>query len=463
MINLGKYLMLLCLLFAITFSDAQKNLVPNPGFEEAIPKKPSRTFNAINSPNFPIVKDWAQPTAGSADYYNSDKSTIWGTPVKKARSGQGRAAIIANPKKLIEYTEYITTKLTEPLVEDKLYMVKMYYSLDRRCTHFAPSIGINFTIDYLSTNNTQTLPVKPQLVCTDPVKNSSYEGWIELSGVYKAYGGEQYLTIGCFDTRNSIPITGRKKYLPVSKLDSENHIRDYAYYYIDDVCVTEITDDPFCQNCCPVVLNKNKAYNNFVFMIDISSSMYDGGYISEVKKAVVDFVDTLGKNDLVSIVTFDGHSYVLAKGIPASEKDSIVNLIGTISAGSSTNINKAVSTTYYLMDSLYIPNGNNRVILVSDAVFELSKESSSRIKNAYKSKNVAFTMVQFGNQYNAALEKVCKKTNGNYGRTKNQEMKVILQGQLDHANEDDYTPENKKAGRFKIVRVSTLLPPEPQK
>ncbi|HYG52096.1 MAG TPA: VWA domain-containing protein [Flavobacteriales bacterium] len=435
---------------------SQKNLVPNPGFEEEKPGRPSRTFNTIYSPGYPLVKHWVTPTAGSSDYYNSDQSTVWGTPVKKARSGQGRAGIIAKPTKATEYTEYTTTKLSEPLVEDKLYQVKMYYSLDKRCIYYASSIGINFTADYYSVNNTQTLPLKPQLGCTDRAKNSTCEGWVELSGVYKAYGGEQYLTIGCFDTKLSIPVTGREHYKPKTKLEAKGHFDKYAYYYIDDVCVTEITDDPFCQLCCKTMPKTDQPYNNFIFMVDISSSMYDGGYISDVKKSVIGFVDSLGKNDQVSIVTFDGNSHILARKLYAHEKDSISQLMGSISVGTSTNVNKAINTAYGLLDSIYISHGNNCVVLVSDAGFELSKASSKTIQQWHKNKHVTFTMVQYGNRYNKTLEKVCHKTNGNYNQAKKEPVERILNQQIKHDHLNDYTPEDKNASRFKIVQTNTF-------
>jgi hypothetical protein len=438
----------------------QENLVPNPGFEEEKPRKPSRSFNVIHVPNQPLVKGWAVPTTGTADYYNSDKSTVYGSPIKKARSGQGRIGLIAKPKKMAEYSEYVTARLTKPLEEDKFYTVSMYYCIDRRCTWAAKTFGICFTNDYISYNASTPFPKMSQITSDNSTENMVADGWVELKKVYQAHGGEQYITIGCFDTQRSVPVTGRKKYEPVSKLDAKNHFNEYAYYYVDDVCVTEITDDPLCKTCCVTQPNSEKSYNNFVFMVDISSSMAEKGFLEEAKKNMVGFIDTLGKNDLISVVTFDGNSTVIAKKIPVAEKDSLTHLIGRIVTGSSTNIDKAVSTAYYVMDSAMIPQGNNRVILLSDAVFKLSSKSSNTIKTYYKKKEVIFTMIQFGNQYNEELEKVCKKTGGNYAHTKNEPMNAALRNQLTGESDfkNEYTKENKRASYFRVYKTGSLPP-----
>jgi uncharacterized protein YegL len=454
--GLTKYFFVLLLSPLINISIAQKNLVPNPGFEEPKATHASRAFNTVYAPNRPLVKDWAIPTAGTADYYNSDRSTVWGSPIKKARSGQGRAGIIAKTKKLSEYTEYITTRLTEPLVEDKLYMVKMYYSLDRRCTYFAGTMGMCFTIDYMSAGTTSVLALKPQIVCRDQTKNSTCDGWVELSGIYKAYGGELYLTIGCFDTQYSIPVTDREKYQPVSKLDKQQHFQDYAYYYIDDVCVTEITDDPFCKNCCPTQPNAEKPHNNFVLMIDISSSMEEGGYLNEAKSAATGFIGDLGKNDLVSVIAFDGNAHVIVKNMPALEKDSIAKIISLMKPGSSTNVDKAVHKAYGIIDSAFIEKGHNEVVLVSDAVFKLATQSGKTIKQHYKKKNVAFTVIQFGHQRNKNLETICKKTNGKYAGTTETDMNTVLYEQVDRDYKNDYTKERPAASHFKLVQTNSI-------
>jgi uncharacterized protein YegL len=303
-------------------------------------------------------------------------------------------------------------------------------------------------------------PFTSQVTSDNSAMNMVCDGWVQLRKVYQARGGEQYLTIGCFDTQTSIPVSGREKYVAKSKLDA-GHFDNYAYYYVDDVCVTEITDDPLCTSCCTTPANAD-SHNNFLFMLDVSSSMTDKGYINDAKHSLVQFLDTLKPNDRVSIVAFDGHSRVLARGMPVSEKDSLVQVINSAHGGTSTNIDKAISVSYRIMDSCFVEGKNNRVFLISDAAFELSKESSRTITESYKKKNIAFTMVQFGNQYNKKLEKTCRKTNGNYARTKNEKMEVALSRQLDEKIKNEYTDARPRASHFRIYKTGTLkFPVEP--
>jgi hypothetical protein len=76
---------------------AQENLVFNPSAEETEKSKPIHFYNTVyNQPGVYFVDGWFNPNGSSADYYNRDKSTLKGHGMNKARTGEGRLAIVAS-------------------------------------------------------------------------------------------------------------------------------------------------------------------------------------------------------------------------------------------------------------------------------------------------------------------------------------------------------------------------------
>jgi hypothetical protein len=88
------------------------------------------------------------------------------------------------------------------------------------------SIGAYISVTAPSSAVNTPLPFTPQVVSTGSVNATT--GWTLISGIYTAIGGEQFITIGNFNTDalttvNNGPVTGSK---------------NSAYYYIEDVCVS---------------------------------------------------------------------------------------------------------------------------------------------------------------------------------------------------------------------------------
>lgn len=389
--------------------NAQKNLVPNPSFEEPKPTKPSRTFTHGGYPFQKLVEPWYMPTSGTSDYYNSDRSNIYlNMPVKTARSGQGRTGLIVREyNERWKYTEYIQVKLIQPLVKDSLYCVGVHFSLDKRNRYFSTSLGICFTPQALTDTSTAPLKVKPQVLINDPVKLSAVTGWQQWQVLYKAEGGEQYLTLGCFEDQ---PLLPRKVTDSIPK--GMQRFSRFSYYYFDDISVVPVNQ---AGECSAALEEKIKpAENNFLFLVDVSASMAKAGYLSQVKQALLRFVDTLAYNDQISVLGFDVRTQVWLRGARAYEKEKLLLAIEQLQAGNVTNIDKAISRTYEVMDSIYVPQAGNRVVLLSDGKFDLSSTSKKIIKNHFSQQQVSFSMVQFGQNENKGLQKTLTATQGHY-------------------------------------------------
>lgn len=227
------------------------NLVYNGSFEEyrSCPKR----IDAVGV--LSIVDCWYQPTRGSADYFNVCGSKECGVPVNKLGNqipyeGDGYCGIYCSRN---DYREYLQTRLRRTLRKGDSIRLTFYVSLSEESTGAVATLGGLFTnerIDdtvrslflhkereFLSEDVYQTVATlyEPQVVNDfgRPLVNTA--GWDSITGTFIAQGGEQYITLGNFNTVERSGFT---------EPDSLTRLLPGAYYYIDNVKVE-------CLNCTP--------------------------------------------------------------------------------------------------------------------------------------------------------------------------------------------------------------------
>lgn len=220
---------------SLRFSLCAQNLVPNPSFENVDCSKFSTGFYKMND-----VIPWRNPTKGLSSYFNScipdqgftTPKAIYGYQVP--RTGNAYAGIIAYEKYLPPppfVLDYIQVKLDSSLKPCVKYNITFYVSLADTSGLGVTPIGAYVSDSAISRTDYSNFPVTPQVRSdtTKPIMDTV--GWTKISGNFIAKGGEQYLTIGNFS--NDVN----------SKIDTNNRNTQYyadAYYYVDDVSVTEI-------------------------------------------------------------------------------------------------------------------------------------------------------------------------------------------------------------------------------
>ncbi len=130
--------------------------------------------------------------------------------------------------------EYIGVKLDSALKLNTKYCVEFYVSL-ADCKYSTSSIGAYFSPSILTDYSILTnLPVTPQIANSPSRMLSDTATWMLVSGNFIAAGGEQYMTIGNFLDQPSTVYT----------LTYPSNFNNVAFYYIDDVSVTECPDVP---------------------------------------------------------------------------------------------------------------------------------------------------------------------------------------------------------------------------
>ena len=277
------------------FLVAQSNLVPNPSFEmyDTCPNN----FDQIK-----YAKPWFKPTTGTTDYYNAcaPASSYYNVPVTSlgvcpSNSGSGMAGldIIDNLFGSFIYREYLSIKLTTPLISSKKYYVTYHVRLADSARYATNQINIYFG-DSIYKSSFDTINVVPQVQNASTNYIMSKSAWTKLKGSFIAVGGEKYLCLGDFKhpiTNDTVFVGGGYKF---------NYT--LSYYFIDDICVSD--DSLFSENWITEIKNnkmndllfypnptenflffKNIAYNSRLQLYDI----YGNEKVLEKKDSFLDF------------------------------------------------------------------------------------------------------------------------------------------------------------------------------
>lgn len=203
------------LLFFVSRLGAQ-NLVPNPGFEyTGIPQRSRYPGNIEQAP------PWFPAGTGSPDLIRAGERLMGR---QTAAEGGNYAGLILYDADNAGFREYLEVRLAEPLVAGQEYCFSFSLSAADNSYFFTNELGIHFGSDSLRAGNWSPLSIEPQL------KTGLYEvladtaGWKKFSFSYRAWGGEQFLTIGNFrnDDGTWLQVNDRKAFLRL------------AYIYVDD-------------------------------------------------------------------------------------------------------------------------------------------------------------------------------------------------------------------------------------
>ena len=202
--------------------DTGQNLIGNHSFEYS--KKNDRNTNELHNVADTFMHHWFNAT-GTPDYYMSMKSA--------ARTGERFCGIRIYSH--AEYLEYLENQLKEPLTAGTTYCCKVFFRLNPASGLATDAIGFRFDTTLLKFYyRASKLPV-PDIINKPGQILSEKNRWMQLTGAYKAKGGERYFTIGGFKAlgaQNAKQLNETKK--------------QEAYYVIDDVFVWAVDKESDC-------------------------------------------------------------------------------------------------------------------------------------------------------------------------------------------------------------------------
>lgn len=237
-----KFQLLALLLGCIIFTNTllAQNLVQNGDFE-------NYSSCPTNYAQITKANNWLQPTTGTPDFYHNCSVSL--NPTNNLAggewpfSGDGFAGIVLT-NSVGSYREYIQTQLTKTLTANRVYYFEMYVSLGDSSNYASDKIGIYFSPDSVHSDSAR-LFYTPQITTNNVITNKS--GWTQISGLYKAHGGEKYLTIGCFNPSNNATLLSF-----VGGGGTTSSFASNSYYYIDKISLI----DPVCDSIPPDRIRK---------------------------------------------------------------------------------------------------------------------------------------------------------------------------------------------------------------
>ncbi|MCX6209915.1 MAG: hypothetical protein NTZ59_10600, partial [Bacteroidetes bacterium] len=214
---------------------SQHNLVLNPSFEQytICPTK-------MNAP--PPPPWYLAGTYIPLCYANScSPDTFRSVPNNYIKTKNFQYARTGNAYVFADYLypgrQYFQTRLTDSLRTNRYYYAEHFVNIPNGLRLSCNNVGMLFTKTavYVDTvaEKYGVLPANPQIVNYGNPTLGDTVNWVKVSGVFKALGGEQYLTLGNFKQDSN---TILKQIQPTGSYS--------AGYVIDDVSVIPL--DSFC-------------------------------------------------------------------------------------------------------------------------------------------------------------------------------------------------------------------------
>ena len=159
--------------------------------------------------------------------------------------------------------------------------------------------------------------------------------------------------------------------------------------------------------------------SNFVFLLDVSGSMYSDDKLPLVQKSFSMLAENLTEQDRVSIVTYAGTDSVVLEGERGDHTSAIVDAIQSLTAGGSTAGAAGIKRAYDLAEHYFIPGGNNRIILATDGDLNVGISSEGALTRLVEEKresgvHLSVLGVGTGNIKDNKMEALADNGDGNY-------------------------------------------------
>ncbi len=232
--NNKAHLMWALLLVLVVNSSAQINLVPNPSFEmHSIP------CSSLTNSSSNVATSWISPVINSSSsygYVNACASNIccgvpfntFGRGFQYAHSGSGYVAFFAvvDDGFNVNFRNYLQSKLFMTLQANKCYYIEYFINLSNAYLLGCNNVGLLVGDTGIISNKSKYVSASPQILQFGNPVIIDTMNWVKIAGIYKAHGGEQYITIGNF-----------KDDLHTDTIFIQKAGNSGASYYLDDVSV----------------------------------------------------------------------------------------------------------------------------------------------------------------------------------------------------------------------------------
>ena len=310
-----KVFIIIFMMFSI-FLDGQNNLLQNGDFEKIVQCPQNHTKYLSTDTNKILLPHWHFINRSTPDFFHrcSNDSDV-GIPCNFAGcseplSGNGYIGMILRVDSHYYqynkgYVEHIATEIFPSLDRNHFYLVKFFYKLAPNSGIASNGLGVYFSASLPKFNEFEEYKYFEPQIYLDNTKIIDNREWKEFIGYFIASGTEKFLTIGNFS-----PFDIQKTKV-LRNGEPQNEMDYYAYYYIDDVQLYEISD------------TTNYHINTICTQIDLFPLVKQTYYSNIMNK-----LDTLSLNKpfILRNIYFDFDSYRLSSKSFAT-LDSIANYL----------------------------------------------------------------------------------------------------------------------------------------
>lgn len=314
------YYIVLLLILINTNEAISQNMVYNPSFEEFTIDCNSVNFGAMQS-SFTNLPKWYSLYSGThfLNICANDPQFFFTVPrndlgFQYPKTGNGYTSFIAYYyEDAGDFRGYIRGEFNDVLQMDTVYCVEYYLVL--------AELGSNGAIMNVDAFLSDTIPVYPpwmphELLFELPAQIRSKQilndsiNWMQVSELYKAKGGERYITIGNFMSRER------------TTKESWSQMPDHStvvHYFLDDVSVAPAgvkapalgPDTALCRNSMPYQLSAPAGYDSYEWSTGQTSQYID--VYGQGKYTLTCSLGNCGSLSDEIVITFDTPVLSLAK------------------------------------------------------------------------------------------------------------------------------------------------------
>jgi Ca-activated chloride channel homolog len=158
---------------------------------------------------------------------------------------------------------------------------------------------------------------------------------------------------------------------------------------------------------------------HLTFLVDVSGSMSSPDKLGLAQRSLRFLVDQLQEGDTVALATYAGRVSAVLEPTDVSDRGAIHSAIMGLQSGGSTAMNSGIQLAYRMAQSAYVPNSENRVIVLSDGDANVGPSSHAAILNTireYANNGITLSTIGFGmgNYQDTMMEQLANQGDGNY-------------------------------------------------
>lgn len=169
--------------------------------------------------------------------------------------------------------------------------------------------------------------------------------------------------------------------------------------------------------------------NNLVFLIDVSASMNGADKLPVFKENLEFLVSLFRPEDNIAIVTFSENASIVLEATSGSYPAEIKSAIRGIRTGGETRVKKGFKEAYRIAEEQFIFNGTNRVILITDGIFDTDRSVESTISRS-AGKGIQLSVMLVGKReatpVKARLSQLAELGEGRYSHMTTDNAKQVL-------------------------------------